>query len=132
MFLKTLCNVANRLDKLGYYDIADQIDEILISYSSDPETAKEWTVDIPKSVLKGISKLPKRIQETAHNLITDLKKSPYLYKWPNFSKLLSSGLFHCHLTGGRSAYAAIWEVDASNRHIRLKYVGTRGKARYNT
>lgn len=91
----------------------------------------EWTIEIPKRVVKSVDALPKLAQKAFYSLLADIRDTgPVQGQWKNYSKL-SGNLHHCHIRQGKPCYVAVWEV--TNKTIRLvevKYVGTHEKAPY--
>lgn len=87
-----------------------------------------WTVAIHKKVKKGLSKLPKNVQEAFESLVVDLQEGgPVRGDWPNYSKL-ADGTHHCHLN---YSYVVVWaEEDKQLKLIEVNYVGSRENASY--
>lgn len=87
-----------------------------------------WTVNIKKSVKKGLKKLPKNIQDALEILVIDLQDGgPIRGDWPNYSKLGESK-HHCHLN---YSSVAVWtEKDKQLKIIEVTYAGSRENAPY--
>jgi mRNA-degrading endonuclease RelE of RelBE toxin-antitoxin system len=87
-----------------------------------------WTVNIKKKVIKGLKKLPKKVQEDLLALVADLEDTgPVRGDWPNYSKL-ADGSHHCHLS---YSYVAVWfQEDKQLKIIEVTYVGSREDAPY--
>ena len=136
MFLWILCRVANRLDKLGYYNIANDIDEIIKHFATGSVLVPaEWNIISTNSVEKARRKLPQHIQNRLDSLMTDLKNfGPFAggKKWRNFGKMKDRAkTYHCHIGGGHPTYVAFWRVlDSLERTIEIYYVGTHEDAPY--
>ena len=78
-------------------------------------------------MLKGIKKLPDRIQEKFMALVLDLElKGPVLPEWPNYSKL-DDDKYHCHLS---YKWVACWKHDKKTIIIEVYYAGSRENAPY--
>ena len=129
MFLLTLYKIANKLDKLGYYEIANNIDNIIKNFASG-----DWTLDISNKVKKGLEALPSHVRSRADNFLSSLKSGPNVGgNWHNYSKLPQIGVmhYHAHIKDGHPTYVACWEViDIPNKIIKIRYIGTREKAPY--
>ena len=69
-------------------------------------STKSYSVVIDKKVLKGLSKLPIKIQKKLNLLVKDLRdKGPTQPNWPNYSKL-KKDKYHCHLD---YSWVACWK-----------------------
>ena len=136
MFLHTLCDIANKLDKLGYYDIANEVDVIIRHYAMDDVVPKRWNVHVSKAIRKEVDKFPNHIRGRVDEFIADLEKNgprinpPGTYTWSNFSKL-HTGEYHCHIKNGRPTYIATWRLISSpERVIQVEFIGTHEKSPY--
>ena len=124
--LRTLCEIANKLDKLGYYDAANEIDAIIKHCAFNIHAGPEWNVRLSNKAEKARHELPNRIQ----HIIDELKADLRVYgpragpKWRQ--QRLENGDFHCHLT---YRYVATWRV-VGERDIEIRYVGSREGAPY--
>ena len=77
--------------------------------------------------MKGILKMPKRIQERMTILLKDLhNKGPIRSEWPNYSKL-NDNLYHCHLA---RKWVACWKHEKNTLIIEVYYAGSRENAPY--
>jgi mRNA-degrading endonuclease RelE of RelBE toxin-antitoxin system len=86
-----------------------------------------YEVRIRKKVARGLSRLPKRVQQLLFLLIADLQADgPIQRDWSNFSSL-GPDCFHCHLT---YRYVACWTCRKGEIVIEVYYVGSREKAPY--
>lgn len=86
-----------------------------------------YKVNIKKSALKGIDKMPLKVQERMVLLLMDLQeKGPLRSEWPNFSKL-GENCYHCHLT---YKWIACWQNNGKNIKIEVYYAGSRENAPY--
>lgn len=86
-----------------------------------------YDVVIKKKVLKGLKKLPIRVQKKLGILVLDLKgNGPEQPGWQNYSKL-SSSEYHCHLG---NSWVACWRHQKKTIVIEVYYVGSREKAPY--
>ena len=87
----------------------------------------QYEVRIKKKVVRGLKKLPKKIQQLLFLLIEDLKADgPVQKNWENFSSI-GKGKYHCHLT---YHYVACWTCRQGKIIIEVYYVGSREKAPY--
>jgi mRNA-degrading endonuclease RelE of RelBE toxin-antitoxin system len=88
---------------------------------------KSYSVIIEKKALKGISKLPLKIQKKLNLLAKDLRDiGPIQPNWPNYSKL-GNEKYHCHLD---YSWVACWKNEKETLIIEVYYVGSREKAPY--
>lgn len=86
-----------------------------------------FSVKISKKAIKGIQRMPIKIQERMNVLLKDLRvKGPMRYEWPNFSKL-SDNLYHCHLA---HKWIACWKYEKHTIIIEVYYAGSRENAPY--
>jgi len=86
-----------------------------------------FSVKISKKAIKGIQKMPTKIQERMNVLLKDLRsKGPMRYEWPNFSKL-NDNLYHCHLA---HKWVACWKHEKQTIIIEVYYAGSRENAPY--
>ena len=86
-----------------------------------------YKILMKNKVLKGIEKMPKKVQEKMHLLISDLHdKGPLRTEWPNFSKL-DENLYHCHLS---HKWVACWKHEKNTIVIEVYYAGSRENAPY--
>lgn len=87
----------------------------------------KYKVSIKKKVNRGLTKLPKNVQQLLFLLIEDLiSDGPVQKGWKNFSPL-GKGKYHCHLT---YHHVACWTSNEGKIEIEVYYVGTREKAPY--
>jgi mRNA-degrading endonuclease RelE of RelBE toxin-antitoxin system len=88
---------------------------------------KFYSVVIDKKVLKGLSKLPLKIQKKLNLLVKDLRdRGPTQPNWPNYSKLEKDN-YHCHLD---YSWVACWKNEKGTLIIEVYYAGSREKAPY--
>ncbi len=86
-----------------------------------------YSVVIDKRVLKGLSKLPLKIQKRLNLLVKDLRDGgPIQPNWPNYSKLEKDN-YHCHLD---YSWVACWKNEKGTLIIEVYYAGSREKAPY--
>jgi mRNA-degrading endonuclease RelE of RelBE toxin-antitoxin system len=86
-----------------------------------------FTVKITKKAIKGIDKMPLKIQERMYNLLKDLRdKGPTRSEWPNYSKLYDN-IYHCHLA---YKWIACWKHEKNTIIIEVYYAGSRENAPY--
>ncbi len=89
-----------------------------------------YNIQLKKSVLKNIVKIPKSRQLDFYDLVEDLRlRGPIQKGWPNFSPLNKEKTeFHCHLS---YHWVACWRVLSENKlELEVYYVGSREKAPY--
>ena len=86
-----------------------------------------YKVLIKKRVLKGLDKLPERVQDKFWVLAGDLAvQGPMPKGWPNLSKLTGDN-YHCHL---EYRWVACWRYENGSFVIEVYYVGSREGAPY--
>jgi mRNA-degrading endonuclease RelE of RelBE toxin-antitoxin system len=86
-----------------------------------------YTVELSKKALKGIEKMPLKVQELMALLIEDLRDmGPMRAEWPNYSTL-GPNEFHCHLT---RKWVACWRHEKKTILIEVYYAGSREDAPY--
>jgi mRNA-degrading endonuclease RelE of RelBE toxin-antitoxin system len=86
-----------------------------------------YEVRIRKKVARGLSQLPRHVQQLLFLLVADLQADgPIQRDWRNFSSR-GPGRFHCHLT---YRYVACWTCQKGEIVIEVYYVGSREKAPY--
>ena len=86
-----------------------------------------YRVRIKKKALKGIEKMPLKVQQKMRFLLLDLKeKGPERKEYQNYSKL-GPDLYHCHLT---YKWVACWQYNKDTIIIEVYYAGTREDAPY--
>jgi mRNA-degrading endonuclease RelE of RelBE toxin-antitoxin system len=86
-----------------------------------------YQVKLNNKTLKGIQKMPKRIQKKMGNLLDELKmKGPIRTEWKNFSKLGENN-YHCHL---EYKWVACWKIEKNSIIIEVYYAGSRENAPY--
>ncbi len=86
-----------------------------------------FTVNLKKRALKGIEKMPLKIQQKMGYLLDDLaREGPIQHKWPNYSKL-DDDLYHCHLA---YKWVACWKNEKNTIIIEVYYAGSREDAPY--
>lgn len=86
-----------------------------------------FSVTIKNKALKGIEKMPQKVQEKMISLVQDLhQKGPIQSSWPNFSKLDKNN-YHCHLT---YKWVACWKNENNSIEIEVYYAGSRENAPY--
>ncbi len=80
-----------------------------------------------KKALKGMQKMPLKINEKMNVLLKDLRdKGPIRKEWSNFSDL-GNNLYHCHLT---YKWIACWKHEKNSIVIEVYYAGSREDAPY--
>lgn len=95
-----------------------------------------WHVTFSNQAGKQKLKLPEDIQKILGVLTAELEwEGPDQPEWRNYGKLIGKGknqdFRHCHLTGGRPRYVAVWKViDLEVQIMEVKYVGTHENADY--
>ena len=88
---------------------------------------KSYKVVIKKKMLKGLIKIPLKIQKKLNLLLKDLRDlGPILSNWPNYSKL-ERNKYHCHLD---YHWVACWKNEKKTLIIEVYYVGSRENAPY--
>ena len=86
-----------------------------------------YTVKLHKKALKGIDKMPQKVQELMVLLIQDLRDmGPLRAEWPNYSTL-GPNEYHCHLT---HKWIACWRHEKKTILIEVYYAGSREDAPY--
>jgi mRNA-degrading endonuclease RelE of RelBE toxin-antitoxin system len=86
-----------------------------------------YTVELNKKALKGIEKMPLKVQELMALLIQDLRDmGPKRAEWPNYSTLGPND-YHCHLT---RKWVACWRHEKKTILIEVYYAGSREDAPY--
>jgi len=94
-------------------------------------TNMSWQVNIKKSVVKELPKLPQEVRNALKFLMADMEPGgPVRGNWQNYGKL-SAKRHHCHIKKGRPTYVAVWEEKEDSIHlIEVTYAGTHEKAPY--
>ena len=88
---------------------------------------KPYNVIIKKKMLKGLRKIPLKVQKKLNLLLKDLRDiGPILPEWPNYSKL-ERNKYHCHLD---FSWVACWKNEKGTLIIEVYYVGSRESAPY--
>jgi mRNA-degrading endonuclease RelE of RelBE toxin-antitoxin system len=86
-----------------------------------------YKILINKKALKGMQKMPLKINEKMNVLLKDLRdKGPIRKEWSNFSDL-GNNLYHCHLT---YKWIACWKHEKNSIVIEVYYAGSREDAPY--
>ena len=91
------------------------------------EKKDKFKVIWKRKIDKQIAKMPVKIQDKFHDLVSDIRKSgPVQRGWANFSDL-GKDLYHCHL--GYS-WVACWTAKKDTVIVEVYYVGSRESAPY--
>jgi mRNA-degrading endonuclease YafQ of YafQ-DinJ toxin-antitoxin module len=87
----------------------------------------KYKVEIKKSILKKLPKLPEQVKDKLDYLIDDLREHGAIRRnWKNFS-VLGNHQYHCHLNYD---YVACWKWKKKTIYIEVYYVGSRESAPY--
>jgi len=90
----------------------------------------ENKVNFSKKIIKALKSLPKDVIATLYYLKKEIThRGPVRGDWPNYSKLSSKSVHHCHLKKGKPTYVAIWK-EIKKGVICFEYVGTHEGANY--
>lgn len=90
-------------------------------------TSVKYDVRVKKKIARGLTKLPRDVQQLFFLLVTDLQDDGPIQKtWPNFSAL-DDEKYHCHLN---YRYVACWSCRKGEIIIEVYYAGSREKAPY--
>lgn len=90
-------------------------------------TSVKHDVRVKKKIARGLTKLPRDVQQLFFLLVTDLQDDGPIQKtWPNFSAL-DDEKYHCHLN---YRYVACWSCRKDEIIIEVYYAGSREKAPY--
>lgn len=87
----------------------------------------KYDVRVKKKIARGLTKLPRDVQQLFFLLVTDLQDDGPIQKtWSNFSAL-GDEKYHCHLN---YRYVACWSCRKGEIIIEVYYAGSREKAPY--
>jgi mRNA-degrading endonuclease RelE of RelBE toxin-antitoxin system len=90
-------------------------------------TILKYEVRVKKKIARGLTKLPRDVQQLFFLLVTGLQdEGPIQKTWPNFSTL-GDETYHCHLN---YRYVACWSCRKGEITIEVYYAGSREKAPY--